>query len=95
MNVEIPEIKLTITYYEAVDLYCAVRDHLKKSIETHWVNHPDAYREHEGRTLVMLREFCRVTGRDWRDEEKQLDDLLKACVIEKEKKQADRNHSNT
>lgn len=64
MNIEFDKVRIELDRWEALILYHAMKRELKRSVESHWAFHKDAYRGNTERERHILRQLGRVAGQD-------------------------------
>lgn len=63
MNIEAEKFNIQMTYGELWSLAFDVKSALMHTVNTHWINHPEAWRSHEEDRQARLRNMFRGLGR--------------------------------
>lgn len=81
-GITLMESKITFTFSSGVlyEMACDLHYAIKTTCETHWINHPDAFAEHEKFRLARLELFLNHSGYGWlfEDYKKQYQDIISA-----------------
>ncbi len=63
MNIEAKEFTLDMSWSELWTTAFSVRSSLEETFKRHWINHQNAWKEHEKDKLLLLKTFFYALGR--------------------------------
>jgi hypothetical protein len=63
MNIEAKDFEIRMSYSELWTLAFDVRNSLRHTLETHWINFQDSWQEHEKKRLAIIRTMFFALGR--------------------------------